>query len=346
MLYGDKTSIPKSYWKALSEEELQKFQERVFDHYREHGFPFFDTPEEKMRKDLKSLEALDTQTLLKDGNVIRQTMTGLNVANTHMQHMQSTRCRGFRSPVECFENDDLLRAAIQKRINFGDNISDAMMRKALSFTHGTHRVSNFRPSVAKYIYDTYAGDGHVFDFSAGYGGRMVGAAVSSRVKSYTGTDPCTETFKSLLKLEVWLRENAAHKTSIRMDNIPCEDDHFFTPDYDSFDLAFSSPPYFNTEEYSDEETQSYKRYETPEEWMFGFLRPMIHRCHYALKLGGYFVINVANVNTYPNLIQDTIALAKEADFELVKTYHMELSGLMKSGYKHEPIFVFKKVIDD
>ena len=39
----------------------------------------------------------------------------------------------------------------------------------------------------------------------------------------------------------------------------------------SFDFCFTSPPYFNAEEYSNEEVQSYKKYSTYGEWFDNFL---------------------------------------------------------------------------
>ena len=38
----------------------------------------------------------------------------------------------------------------------------------------------------------------------------------------------------------------------------------------SLDLCFTSPPYFDTEKYSDEDTQSYKKFPTEDGWVNGF----------------------------------------------------------------------------
>ena len=109
-----------------------------------------------------------------------------------------------------------------------------------------------------------------------------------------------------------------------------------------YDLSFSSPPYFNTEEYDYEETQSFVRYPQQEVWRDNFLKVVIENNYKALKDNGYFVINVANVKTYPELENDVLELSKQAGFTYVKTYKMALSKLMGGGYKYEPIFVFQK----
>ena len=71
----------------------------------------------------------------------------------------------------------MLYKAIRKRIKLDDNMSDMGMRKTFSWVSGTQKVSNFRPTIAKYIYDNYSNNGNVLDYSAGYGGRLIGAYI-------------------------------------------------------------------------------------------------------------------------------------------------------------------------
>ena len=229
----------------------------------------------------------------------------------------------------------MFKKAIDKRIKLGDNISDAGIRKALCWSNGSQRVSNFRPTIAKYIYDNYSGDGNILDFSSGYGGRLLGALASDKVKIYRGYEPCELTCNSLYDICDEIKNNSTLIPVIQ--KLPFEDASMY-----QVDLAFSSPPYFGTEKYSDEETQSCNRYKTKEEWKEKFLKVLIDKCYLYLKSEGYFIINVANVKTYPTLEEDTLQLAKERGFNLIKTYQMSLSALMKAGYKYEPIFVFKK----
>lgn len=331
--------INKKIWKEFTEHELDVYVERVFNYYRKNGFPYFNMTDDKCVRVIDNLLGLDSLTLLEEGDILRQIMNGLNLANNFMPHMWETKCNSFTSPMETFKNDDMLRKAIWKRIRFGDNISDAAMRKALSWTHGTHRVSNFRPTIAKYIYDTYSNDGNVLDFSSGYGGRLIGAMVSNKVKSYTGTDPCLKTFNSLNELADFMSPHCDNKEIIIYDK-PFEDLELKENHYD---LSFSSPPYFNTEEYDYEDTQSFVRYPQQELWRDNFLKVVIENNYKALKDNGYFIINVADVKTYPELENDVLELSKQAGFTYVKTYKMALSKLMSDGYKYEPIFVFQKV---
>lgn len=328
--------INKKVWKEFNEEELQDYINKVYNHYRKSGFPYFELTESKILQIFEKMKLLDTSTLELEDNCIKQIMIGLNVVNYYMPHIFETRSGKFKTPLECFTDDEMLLKAIRKRIQMGDNMSDAGMRKALSWTHGTHRVSNFRPSVAKFIYDKYAGEGTILDFSSGFGGRLFGALSSNVVKKYIGTDPNTKTYNRLLKMEKDL--SLYHDKYVKIHNKPIEDLNFGM----EFDLSFSSPPYFDTEQYSHEDTQSFIRYKTKEEWRDGFLRKLIENNYDWVKKGGYFIINIANVKSYKDLEDDTLKIAKAVGFKLQTTHKMLLSSLMSGGYKFEPIFVFKK----
>jgi len=52
-------------------------------------------------------------------------------------------------------------------------------------------------------------------------------------------------------------------------------------------------------------------------------------------------INIANVKNYPTLEQDFNDIMKEK-FTWVETLRYALSMMNVSGYKYEPIFVYKK----
>ena len=78
----------------------------------------------------------------------------------------------------------------------------------------------------------------------------------------------------------------------------------FRPDRNSLDLCFTSPPYFDTEKYSNEATQSYRKYPGRQEWLHGFLGTTLDNCWCGLKPTGRLIINIANVKSYPTLEED------------------------------------------
>ena len=67
----------------------------------------------------------------------------------------------------------------------------------------------------------------------------------------------------------------------------------YKPKKKSLDLCFTSPPYFDTEKYSDEDTQSYKKFPTEDGWVNGFLKKTIQNCYDGLKDNKYMLMNIA-----------------------------------------------------
>lgn len=329
----DNIFITKKVWLNFSNEEMEAFVQKVFEHYRSNGFPYYNLSEAQIIKEFKRLKDFDTSTLILESNALKQVMHGLNLANNFMPHMYHVKCNNYRSPFDSFIDDKMLYRAIRKRIKLADNISDMGMRKTFSWVSGTQKVSNFRPTIAKYIYDNYGGNGNVLDYSAGYGGRLIGAISSDKIKTYTGVEPCLKTYNGLENIKKYTDKE------VILINKPFENVDL---NIGYYDLSFSSPPYFNTEEYDYDDTQSFVRYKTKNEWRDCFLEQLIYKNFNYIKKDGVFIINIANVKTYLNLVDDTLIIADKIGFKLIKTYQMALSSLMKSGFKYEPIFVFKK----
>ncbi len=325
-------NISKKEWLKFSETELSDFVNNVFEHYRSTGFPYYKLTDIDIQKELIKLQKYNTSNIL-DGDILKQTMLGLNLANFYMPHMYSTKCNGFRTPYDNFIDDEWLLKTIKKRIQLGDNMSDSGIRKTLSFISGSHKVSNFRPTIAKWVYDNFSGDGKVLDYSAGYGGRLLGAISSDKVISYTGVDPCLNTYNGLCEIK------KVSNKDIYLYNEAFEDVIL----NETYDLSFSSPPYYNTEEYDYSDKQSFIRYKTKDDWKNNFLTKIIEKNFELLKQNGIFIINIANVKNYKTLEEDTISICIKTGFTLVHTYKMSLSSLMKGGFKYEPIFIFKKM---
>ena len=57
------------------------------------------------------------------------------------------------------------------------------------------------------------------------------------------------------------------------------------------DLVFSSPPYLNWQ-YTNDDSQVFKRYATREEWLGHYLFPTLEKCWNKLDEGGRFVISM------------------------------------------------------
>ena len=363
-------SADKRVWQSLSDEDREKFIDDVFDYYRESGFPYASYTDDELLDDFYDLQHLATSRMSPtdlSGNkfdVILPHTAGQKLANAMMPHLWEVRCHRRRgSPMDTFNSDKYLRVAIKKVIQLQNKMSHSAIRGALSWAEGSQKVSNFRPSVAKHIYDEYAGDGRVIDFSCGFGGRLVAAFASKRVRSYVGFEPSTKTYDGLQRIVefLFMRDLAAqwrvwgdnpypdseplldnvfiHKRGSEDNWAEIENEHMR-----DVDLCFSSPPYFSTEEYSYEETQSFLKFPGKNEWRDEFLAKVMENCVNALKKGGYLIVNVANVDPYPELEDDTFAICKSLGVTHTETLKMAMPKLMGKGgeMKSEPVFIFKK----
>lgn len=319
----------------------------AFLHARSKGFPHFSLTLKQKQAAFEKLRKFCFTPMITHEGVVKQSNHGLTLAWTYFPHHWQIRAGGksMKTPYEVFNDDELLEQAIKRKIKRvgphvienGGLINDSNLRAAISSCSGVQKVSNFRPSAAAAIYKKYAGDGVVWDMSCGFGGRLLGALASQVVSKYIGTDPSTPTFKGLEELKNDICKDK-YWMKVELNQIGSED---FVPS-EPVDLCFTSPPYFNCEEYSEDEAQSCNRYTSVELWNENFLKKTILNCHAALKPNRYLVLNVANVSKHKNLERDTIQIAEAVGFRLIETLQLQLSSVSKGGSKYEPIFVFEK----
>ena len=320
--------------------------EVIFEYYRRHGFPHYKIREDEKHDHMRKLQRFDVDRIFKDNKII-QTMHCLRLAWTYFPHFWEVKCGNAKqSPMDNFNNDKTFKSTIRKCWKWNtthfkgeedmdkNTFKENRLRQSIKIYTGTQSVSNFRPTAAKLIYEKFGGD-TIWDMSCGWGGRLIGFLASSRPK-YIGTEPSSRTFEGLERIKKDF--NYLTKT-VELHKLGSE---VFEPEKDSLDLCFTSPPYFDTEKYSDEETQSFKKYPTEDKWVNGFLYKTIENCYNGLKGNKYMLINIANTPRYKFIEEETIRISKELGFKQEKTIELTLSSVMGAGYKYEPIFVFKK----
>ena len=195
-------------------------------------------------------------------------------------------------------------------------------------------INEFPPYVARQLYQKYSKTGDnlkILDPCSGWGGRMIGAASLPNVEYY-GFDPCTQTYNGLLKLGEWLKLFQPN-FSYCVQKLPYEDVEL---NDGGFDIAVTSPPYYNTEHYSDEPTNSFNRYTTFEKWVDGFYKPLICKTVRALKDDGCFILNVGD-RKYP-LSDCAFNICNAEGFKIVRIDDM-LSG---NGQGKEKFYLISK----
>ena len=321
--------------------------EIIFKYYRKFGFPHYKIREEEKYEHMRKLKKFDIDTILVDNHIV-QTMHCLRLAWTYFPHFWEIRCGNAKqSPMEIFHDDKKFKSTIRKCWNWSkkhfkgeenqenNKFHENRLRQSLKIYTGTQSVSNFRPTAAKLIYEKFGGD-VVWDMSSGWGGRLLGFLASSNTKHYIGTEPSSKTYDGLLEMK---KDFSYLGKQIDIYKLGSE---VYVPEKESLDLCFTSPPYFNTEKYSEELTQSYIKFPSEDKWVDGFLRKTIDNCYYGLKKNGYMLINIANTPKYKFIENETIRISKELGFTQEDTLQLTLSSVMGAGYKYEPIFVFRK----
>ena len=334
----------------MDDKVIDRLIDEVYDKWKAKGFPHYPTDYNWRKTQFAKMIKFDRSTLLKPKNkIVGSSAHGLSLAWSYMPHHWGIKCGKMKTPMEIWNDEEHFKKGISKLLSgtFWEqkeyhNITASDLRSVLRRYSGTQAVSNFRPTAAALMYDKFLEKasplfgtkaGTTWDMSCGYGGRLLGSIAAD--VNYIGTDPCTETFEGLKQIkEDW----AGLNRTVELHQMGSEE---FRPDANSVDLCFTSPPYFDWEKYSEEDTQSYKKYPTSEEWLNGFLLDTIDNCHYGLKPGGILAFNVANTKRIKNFEEETVKLAKMIHFKHIDTWKLQLSS-QQGTPKYEPIFIFQK----
>jgi len=370
------------------------------------GFPDHDLSLEEKRDKLHKLLDYDYSRMIRRG-VVKQVTYFNPVASCYFPHMSDVRAGGKRTPRELFADNNEFPKAMAKRgklrrrskrerkeernlPNIFRNryylpspvLTLSSRQKALRTYSGTQGVSNFSPVAAAAIYHRLlpAQGGVTWDMSCGWGGRLLGAIACDKVHKYIGCDPSTETYRALLKMRTELlpmARNRGRNLKVKLYKLGSEMMRSKL-EPNSVDLCFTSPPYFAQEEYSQEETQSYKKFPTKEAWLTGFIGATLDNCKYCLKPDGLLAVNIAKVSSHRSLAREFVEYAEGHGWKLIKTMKLTLSSIpgskkykncrecqrltgkanntepvtptfsskwrkcSKHKYKYEPILVFRK----
>jgi 16S rRNA G966 N2-methylase RsmD len=250
--------------------------------------------------------------------------------------------------MDVFLDDDLLLRAIERAWTIwpdrlGANSSN--LRRILKTFPHTAAVSNFRPTLARAIVERFSSASNtILDFSAGFGGRLVGSLTLDR--NYIGIEPCQDQVVGLRDNIRALRKLAHERASAKIYK-GCAEQVLRRLPSSSVDLVFSSPPYYDWERYSDEKSQSFVRYTSYQDWLDGFLGPCIEESYRLLRRGSYMVLNVSGRARRPTR-EDVLVRAKGAGFLLADEIPMLLARVPYlhprniGAYKPELLLVFRK----
>jgi len=259
--------------------------------------------------------------------------------------------RGSNSLRDRFLDERKLKRAIRICFEFrtGERLlRPTQLRTALELVTGEN-VTNFKAQNAKAIAEHLCPVlwGNVYDYSCGYGGRLLGIGSSNFKYKYIGVEPNTETVNYLN----YLNDIIDEATGVRGTIIQSVSEQYQP---DDIDLAFSSPPYFNLEKYSNEETQCMVQFKTEDEWFEGYVAPTMENIKRSLNDDGIFATNIADYKSYdrkePYEVTDRwIQTAEKVGFKYDGVIKMMLNTRPGVGNdrkegreKWEGVYVFRK----
>jgi hypothetical protein len=224
----------------------------------------------------------------------------------------------------------------QKAMDTFNNTDFYSLRESLFSLY--HEVGTFRPTNIVSIIRKFNSKS-VLDFSAGWGDRLIGS-LACNVDLYCGVDPNTCVFNKYTTITNFFKKHFKINTNTIFINSPFED--AILPNDTYFDLICTSPPYFNLENYSNEDTQSINKYPLLDDWYDKFLITSIKKAWKHLRINGHMVIiinDIFNKDRFVSNMIDAINSFEDSLYLGVISYTEE-SKIKKSP---QPMWIWKKI---
>jgi len=293
--------------RKLTDEEFEFVVPKLASELEAHGILYDTYTEEETTADWRSLckKPIDkTKT-----NIAATSIVGMKIMRKHMHHFHEVKNYKNISVSTLWKKEHLEKALRFNRKNHSTPYASEIIR-SLSFTNGLGKVTMYRPLMARNVV-AYFNANSVLDVCAGWGGRMLGTKSLGQHISYTGVEPCKKTFTGLTKI---CEELAID--NVTLVNKPAEEFLCELPENSTFDLALTSPPYFNLELYSDEETQSTTQYKDYANWIEKFLEPVIKNIISRVTYSCWSVKNFKTDKKY-DLLTDVTRIHEEHGWKMM-----------------------------
>lgn len=163
--------------------------------------------------------------------------------------------------------------------------------------------NNFQISIIMNIFN-YFKPTNILDSSAGWGDRLIASIAYSQINnldvSYTGVDP-SKCLKPLYNKII--KELGNNNKNYNIINKPFE--KITKKDIDGgFDLAFTSPPFWDLEVYENNKNQSIMGFKNKNNWVKGFLNKLADLNIENLIKGGYFVVYIPPYEDFMNYMNN------------------------------------------
>lgn len=209
----------------------------------------------------------------------------------HGKHrLNAKRFDQNESPLEYFENNQELVVSLAEK-QFNGDIKQALITL-------TKQCSPFSPFIAVQTFRLF-NSRKILDLCAGWGDRLIAALSRDEwIDYYCGIDPnkqLSSGYQNMIKMFAPKHSRSKYE----LISSPAEITHIPLPPYKQlYDLIFTSPPFFDKEEYvTDKNKDNYKNqsivtFKTFEDWYKHFLLYILANASDLLKIGGYIVLHI------------------------------------------------------
>lgn len=268
--------IDKKIIEQLDEKTRRCLAETIFEELRCTGFPFPVHTEEVLLNDLFNVEN-SASCIRLENNILRNYNTSGSKIREHFVKEQ------YSNFIDIFNDDKQLLKVIKNRLGLDwktkpefFNMNYKIIIKGFEVLFPDKRYSKYKPTTAKWIIDNFCKSDTVFDYSAGWGDRMLGTVAAKR--NYLGVDTNRNLIPELKNSANWLMNKRKSKIEIINDSS--------TNYIGNMEFAYSCPPYGAQEIYEG------SNYSSDKNWLQSFMIPVINMCNFNLSINGIFVCHL------------------------------------------------------
>ena len=219
---------------------------------------------------------------------------------TGLQRMKCKREGRDLSPFAAWNNKEYMTFVIEQYMDKKENLTSFNLREsfyklnsALPEKYRNMECNFFKATLAASVYDLFLRNKphkRVLDISAGWGDRLL-AALSANLETYLAYDPNTALQSGYKEMIDEFIPDDADKEHYQVIGAPFE-----TAESNlrgkTFDLIFTSPPYFDLEVFTTEGEQSIISHSTFDKWMVHFLFQSLYLAWDTLAADGNMVIHI------------------------------------------------------
>lgn len=332
-----------SYIWSLQGSNRDRLVNSLFKKYRQGSFEdvlaTLKLSQEELDKELSSLKK-NISAGLHNGELVNSNSTGTNVLKHFCADLFYASKGSSKSSLSCkdvFDNDEQLLSILKNRMGYNSSneggivrpyvfaMSNKMLLQGMRSSGKGYMTSTFKPILAKSIYQYLLPEqrqAKVFDFSAGWGARALGADIVSGLEYYA-IDPLTADCVNDMMRRCNITGTVYRGGS---ENIEAYDGIIKAGLKNSFSTAWSSPPYFNLEIYSTELSQSTMRFPVYETWLKEYWGNTVKNVKdIVLSVDGSFAFTMVDKIKKIDIAADMAKVCEQQGFTLKEKIPMTVS---------------------